>query len=394
MKNLVRVSLVFLLYAIPLPVLAADSGGWLIASQSESIRTGQAVELQVIRPSEKSIWPAVLHLRLITANGSEARIPLAAAADAPADGLRRLYSGKLDVEVAGVVRAELVDVESNRLALVASSESKVTLEPLTATQPITLAPKTEASEGDAVAQQTVVLEGAELPALSVNEPMYFLVGGEGDARFQLSFNYRLFSPEGPVVKLVPFLKGMYFGYTQNSFWELGEDSKPFRDTSYRPSLFWQGKLEGPDWVPQTWKAGYEHESNGREDEDSRSIDTLFFEPRWQKIFADGSVLSFNPRIRAYLDKEENPDIQRYRGFVNWAAQYGRDDGWKFTANYLQGTAGYATAQIDASYPLGTEVFSNIGSFIHIQYFSGYGETLLNYNDRKSDQFRIGISIVR
>ncbi|HSI23822.1 MAG TPA: phospholipase A [Methylophilaceae bacterium] len=391
MKNLVRVSILFLLHAVPLFSMAADSG-WLIASQSESIKTGQAVELQVIRPSEKSIWPAVLHLRLIAANGSEARIPLAATADAPTDGLRRLYTGKLDAEMMGIIRAELVDVESNRLALVVSG-STVTLEPLTTSQPIMLPPKADMQEGE-VTQQTVVLDGTELPALSVNEPMYFLLGGEGDARFQLSFNYRLFSPEGAIVKLVPFLKGMYFGYTQNSFWELGEDSKPFRDTSYRPSLFWQGKLEGRDWMPQTWKAGYEHESNGREDEDSRSIDTLFFEPKWQKSFADGNVLSFNPRIRVYLDKEENPDIQRYRGFVNWAAQYGRDDGWKFSANYLQGTAGYATAQIDASYPLGTEVFSNIGSFIHFQYFSGYGETLLNYNDRKSDQFRIGISIVR
>jgi len=392
MKNLARVSLVFLLHAVAFPAMAADAG-WLIASQSESIKPGQAVELQVIRPSDKSVWPAVLQLRLIAANGSETRIPLAAAADAPADGLRRLYSGKLDAEVTGVVRAELVDVESNRLALVAT-ESTVTLEPLTATQPITLLPKPdEAREGEA-APQSVVLEDGELPALSVNEPMYFLLGGEGDARFQLSFNYRLFSPEGAIVKLAPFLKGMYIGYTQNSFWDLGADSKPFRDTSYRPSLFWQGKLEGRDWMPQTWKAGYEHESNGRDDEDSRSIDTLFFEPKWEMRFADGNVLSFNPRIRAYLDKEENPDIQRYRGFVNWAAQYGRDDGWKFTANYLQGTAGYATAQIDASYPLGTEVFSNIGSFIHFQYFSGYGETLLNYNEHKSDQFRIGISIVR
>lgn len=392
MKNLAGVSLVFLLHAVAFPAMAADSG-WLIASQSESIKTGQAVELQVIRPSDKSVWPAVLQLRLIAANGSETRIPLAAAADAPADGLRRLYSGKLDAEVTGVVRAELVDVESNRLALVAT-ESTVTLEPLTATQPITLLPKPdEVQEGEAT-PQSVVLEDGELPALSVNEPMYFLFSGEGDARFQLSFNYRLFSPEGAIVKLAPFLKGMYIGYTQNSFWDLGADSKPFRDTSYRPSLFWQGKLEGRDWLPQTWKAGYEHESNGRDDEDSRSIDTLFFEPKWEKQFADGNVLSFNPRIRAYLDKEENPDIQRYRGFVNWAAQYGRDDGWKFTANYLQGTAGYATAQIDASYPLGTEVFSNIGSFIHFQYFSGYGETLLNYNEHKSDQFRIGISIVR
>jgi phospholipase A1 len=379
------------LQVLAAPVLAADSG-WLIASQSENIVAGQEIDLQVIRPSEKSVWPAVLHLRLVSADGSEIRIPLKAA-DTAADALRRHYSGKLDAQPQGIMRAELADVSSNRLALVAS-ESRISLEPLPSSQPITLAPKIDSPEGEEAVQQTVVLEDTQLPALSVNEPMYFLVGKHADARFQLSFNYRLFSPEGPVVGLAPFLKGLYFGYTQNSFWDLGEDSKPFRDTSYRPSLFWQGKVEGPKWLPQTWKAGYEHESNGKEDEDSRSIDTLFFEPRWQHEFADGSVASFNPRIRAYLDKEENSDIQRYRGYVNWGAQYGWNDGWKFSLNYLQGTAGYATAQVDASYPLGTEVFSNIGSFIHFQYFTGYGETLLNYDERKSDQFRIGISIVR
>lgn len=393
MKILVRVLAVLVLQGVPLPLLAADEG-WLIASESETITPGKTIELQVIRPSEKSAWPISLHLRLKAADGAEMRIPLQAALDAPADGLRRRYSAKLEAPLSGVLRAELMDVKSNRLALVAT-EAKVTLEPLGTSQPIALAPKpAETMAGEEATQQTTVLEDTELPALSVNEPIYIVFAGDGDARFQLSFNYRLFSPDGPVVRLAPFLKGLYFGYTQNSFWDLGEDSKPFRDTSYRPSLYWQGKLEGPRWLPQTWKAGYEHESNGKEDEDSRSIDTLFFEPRWQKEFADGSVLSFNPRIRAYLDKEENPDIDRYRGYVNWAMQYGWEDGWKFSANYLQGTAGYATAQIDASYPLGTEVFSNIGSFIHFQYFSGYGETLLNYNDRKSDQFRIGISIVR
>jgi phospholipase A1 len=390
MTFLKQVPIAFLLFAVP--AIAADSG-WLIASQSESVMAGQPIELQVIRPSEKSAWPMSLHLRLIAADGSETRIPLQASADAPTDGMRRLYSGKMEGAVSGIVRAELADVQSNRLALVAA-EDKVKLEPLGTTQPIALAPKVDAPEGEEAVQQSVVLEDTELPALSVNEPIYFVVGGNGDARFQLSFNYRLFSPEGAVVTLAPFLKGLYFGYTQNSFWDLGEDSKPFRDTSYRPSLFWQGKMEGPKWIPQTWKAGYEHESNGKDDEDSRSIDTLFFEPRWQKEFADGNVLSFNPRIRAYLDKEENPDIHQYKGYVTWGLQYGRDDGWKFSGSYVQGTAGYATGQLDASYPLGTEVFSNIGSFIHFQYFSGYGETLLNYDDRKSDQFRIGISIVR
>ena len=65
-----------------------------------------------------------------------------------------------------------------------------------------------------------------------------------------------------------------------------------------------------------------------------------------------------------------------------------------TARYRQGTAGYISGQIDASYPLVTQLFANIGSFLHVQYFSGYGENLLDYNRRQDNQFRIGISIVR
>lgn len=382
-----------LLILLVLPLHAIADGNWLIASESETVAANGALELQVVRPSVELAWPAVLHLRLIAADGAQSDIPLQAADDASSDAMRRRYTGDFGKNVSGLVRAELADVKSNRLALLAG-EPEFKLEPLPATQPITLVAQADEPDGRDAAQQTITLQETELPALSVNEPIYFVMGGDGDGRFQLSFNYRLFSPEGPVVKFMPVLKGLHFGYTQNSFWDLGEDSKPFRDTSYRPSLFWQGKLEERAWWPRTWKAGYEHESNGEEDQDSRSMDTLFLEPKWQKEFTDGNVLAFSPRFRIYLDKEENADIQRYRGYANWAMQYGRDDGWKFSVNYMQGTSGYATGQIDASYPLGTEVFSNIGSFIHFQYFSGYGETLLNYNARKDDQFRIGISIVR
>ena len=184
MRFLVRVSIAGLLYATSLSAVAAEAS-WLIASQSESIAAGKAIELQVVRPSDKSEWPTTLHLRLIAANGSETRIPLQASHDAPKEGLRRLYSGKLETELAGLVRAELTDVASNRLALIAA-ESKVTLEPLGSTQPIALAPKADTAAGEEAEQHSVVLEDAQLPALSVNEPIYFVVNGSGDARFQLS----------------------------------------------------------------------------------------------------------------------------------------------------------------------------------------------------------------
>lgn len=65
--------------------------------------------------------------------------------------------------------------------------------------------------------------------------MYFVIGSRATARFQLSFKYRLFDPDSwPVEKFAP-LSGPHFGYTQTSLRDLGANSAPFHDTSYRPA---------------------------------------------------------------------------------------------------------------------------------------------------------------
>lgn len=35
----------------------------------------------------------------------------------------------------------------------------------------------------------------------------------------------------------------------------------------------------------------------------------------------------------------------------------------------------------------------MNGYLHLQYFNGYGETLLGYNRREDSQFRVGLSIV-
>src|SRR5204862_219711 len=77
--------------------------------------------------------------------------------------------------------------------------------------------------------------------LSEEEPVYFVIGPRGgwNARFQISFKYRLFDQSAGFGAQQPWLQGFYFGYTQSSLWDLSSESKPFRDTSYRPSFFWR-----------------------------------------------------------------------------------------------------------------------------------------------------------
>lgn len=358
------------------PVLAAP--GWLIAATSESVRAGERLALDAVRP-DAAPWPENLRLRL-TDEDSATEIELAA--EGVDDGNRRRYAASLPERLSGLVRAELADRTSNRIALVVA-----------AADPIQRMGRP--GPALAVAPGTTPLPTEE-PALSANEPVYFVAGTRGgaNARFQLSFKYRLFDPAGTPVRTLPFLDGLHFGYTQSSVWDLGADSKPFRDTSYRPSLFWQARLPGEGLTPRFLRYGYEHESNGKDGANSRSIDTLFVLPVWRRQFDDGAALAFAPKVYGYLDRQDNPDIRRYRGNVDWNVRYGQEKGWLLMAQIRRGSAGHASGQFDLSFPLREPIFARTGGFLHFQLFNGYGESLLDYDRKRSSQLRLGFSIVR
>ena len=231
-----------------------------------------------------------------------------------------------------------------------------------------------------------------------HEPMYFLIGGRDpvSARFQFSFRYRIFDEQGVVAENIPVASGLYFGFTQTSLWDLQSESKPFRDSSFRPSLFYRFALDDPDKRGSlALSGGYEHESNGQEDMPSRSIDTLFVRADARlRLSESGTYLGVVPKAWTYLDREDNPDIARYRGHAELGLRLGRDDGWLFSTLIRRGTEGKMGTQYDLSYPIRRSVFSGVGAFVHLQAFKGYGETLLEYDENKEAQYRIGVSLVR
>jgi outer membrane phospholipase A len=177
-------------------------------------------------------------------------------------------------------------------------------------------------------------------------------------------------------------------------WDLGGESRPFRDASYRPSIFWQGTSYRDGFKPDLIRAGFEHESNGRDGPDSRSINTLFLQPGWVNRLSDVRIVGFSSKFYAYQDKSDNPDIQRYRGYADWQIGYGRENGAVWLAQLRSGTGGYSSAQVELSYPLRNPLFARTGGFVYVQMFNGYGETLLDYNHKQPTQLRIGFAIVR
>lgn len=234
-------------------------------------------------------------------------------------------------------------------------------------------------------------------ALAINEPMYFVVGkNDGDvrARFQFSFKYRLFDTQADGSKWTAALARLHLGYAQRSLWNLSADSKPFEDTSYRPSLFWERLEQRHDAMPDFLRYGYEHESNGQSGDDSRSIDTLFVFPAWQTRLAGRDLIV---GIKSYLylaQGSENGDIEDYRGFADLILRYGNTDGWLVAAQWQHGTANKDSLQLDLSYPVRQDFFARCGGFIFIQTFYGYGESLRTYDEKQDVNVRIGFALVR
>jgi outer membrane phospholipase A len=233
-------------------------------------------------------------------------------------------------------------------------------------------------------------------ALSAYEPIYFDIGTRGrtTARFQISAKYRLFHPADGSEPT--FGENFYLGYTQQSLWDLQGDSMPFVDTTFNPSVFW---LNDKVWSSpsQRWRmglnTGVEHMSNGKDGDESRSLNDVYIQPAINYRFDSGSTLTFSPRIKAYFAVEDdNKDYSDYAGHVDWKVRWAQDNGAVVSALYRQGASRHRTTQLDFAWPL-KRTWLNMNGYVHLQYFNGYGETLLGYNQRDRSQFRIGLSLV-
>lgn len=383
--------LFFLISGLPLISQAADK--WLIAAQSEAFNTGQKISIDVIKPDNFTIWPDSINLDLSGAGASEV-VELKHIEKSAVNSVIHTYVGMPKVKFIGVVRAELVGYKSNRMLMLAASNDDIAPLEIAATADV----KDEIEPADANTAMVVLAQPGDEPPLSANEPLYFVVGSSSernfDARFQLSFKYRPFDPDARVAQYLPPLSNLYFAYTQTSLWDLGGNSSPFEDTSYRPSVYYKWTGAGRGMVPDGWSVGLEHESNGRDGAYSRSINTAYIKPTWNLDFAHGRRLTLSPKFYQYLEKSDNSDIYKYRGYVDFQARFGREDGAIVTALYRQGTGGYSSGQLDFSYPISDKLFGRTGTFIHLQLMEGYGETLIDYNRYSDTQLRLGLSLAR
>lgn len=205
-----------------------------------------------------------------------------------------------------------------------------------------------------------------------------------EVKFQLSFK-------------LPLLTGIFddqtrlwFGYTQISLWQAyNEDqSRPFRETNFKPEVFLTrdfGISLGPGFIDYA-SIGFLHHSNGQPDPRSRSWDRIIGEvvystSRW--------AFSVRPwyRIREGADREDNPDIQRFLGYADFNMVYQSTGDHTFglrANNNFRRNDNKTSVELNYAFPL-TQTLKG-----YVQYFNGYGETLIDYNNRVN---RIGVGIL-
>lgn len=187
----------------------------------------------------------------------------------------------------------------------------------------------------------------------------------------------------------------YVAYTQKSFWKIFWESSPITESNYNPEGF-----VDVDWQWKSLKIGriaIEHESNGRDGPSSRSWNHFYWKPSFV-VKPNNFELTVSPKIwlMNFAVAQENSDIVDYYG---WGELYVSLNFKTFLIEAMGrggGKSGGLTTEISAMFPLNRIIPKLVSSKrfnLYLQYWNGYGESLLEYK-RHTTRFGAGFSIWR
>jgi phospholipase A1/A2 len=194
---------------------------------------------------------------------------------------------------------------------------------------------------------------------------------------------------------------LWVGFTQQSYWQFfsGGISRPFRSTDYEPEAMYVYPTDVA--LPLGWRirytgAGISHQSNGRTLPQSRSwnraylmagmeLDNRFeLEARVWKRLSESGGSDDNPGITDYIGRGELTGTWHMDKVNTFAA----------TVRHPLRSEGHGSLRLDYFRALGKG--NRIGNLndlrLHVQYFTGYGDSLLDYN-RARNVLSVGLALV-
>ncbi|GAA4331680.1 phospholipase A [Variovorax defluvii] len=190
---------------------------------------------------------------------------------------------------------------------------------------------------------------------------------------------------------------LWFGYTQQSTWQLfnGDISRPFRTTDHEPELMYVYPTDVR--LPGGWRwryagLGLVHQSNGQSLPYSRS---------WNRIYLMGGMelddrFTLTGRVWQRLHEstadDDNPDISNYIGRAEISGRWNlsSENTLGLTLRHNLRDSGKGSIRLEWLKTIGDSAKSDLR--FHAQLFHGYGDTLVDYN-RKRTVLSIGLSLV-
>ncbi|WP_321332258.1 phospholipase A [uncultured Bacteroides sp.] len=227
------------------------------------------------------------------------------------------------------------------------------------------------------------------PPFAIYKDMFIVTGiplnkninsNTANVMFQISFRHRL------TKSYLPFNTFAYFTFTQKVFWNAYSNSAPFRDLNYNPSfglgryLIVNNKLVGAAFVQ------LEHESNGKDKEDSRSWNFLSLSCRY---FINHR---FSASIKTWLPfsvAENNKDLSDYKGLATLSTNYLiKKNKWWISSEL---TPRKGLGNVNTTISMAYKVSKSDNQYLYARFYNGKGDSMLDYK-RYTMNFSVGICI--
>ena len=195
---------------------------------------------------------------------------------------------------------------------------------------------------------------------------------------------------------------LYAAYTNRSFWQAFNDedqnSAFFRETNHEPEVWIQQRHDYALPFGFNYKItalGFVHQSNGRGGDHSVNPDAL--SRSWNRVYANlifengNFVMAIKPwaRIKEKSKDDDNPNITDYLGHgeLRLAYKYKKHTFVLMSRNNLESSFSEGAIEASWSFPLWNYPYVKG----YIQYFSGYGESLADY-DQYNNRIGLGIAL--
>jgi len=195
------------------------------------------------------------------------------------------------------------------------------------------------------------------------------------------------------------LDSIWFTYSQQSYWQLvnNELSRPFRATDHEPELIYILPMLAE--LPGGWRMSYagisaNHQSNGQSLPLSRS---------WNRVigmagFELGQRWSVSAKLWQRLPEDsagdDNPDIvdKLGRGEISVLWNRSGDDSLGLTVRPVLGSGDAGSVRLSWWHRIGTSTNPRSNLRFHTELFSGYGDSLIDYNHRRTT-LNLGLTLL-